>query len=401
MKRVLAIAKLNLLELFRDRTELASVIVLPLLLTWVFGTAFGASGVERPVEIPVADLDGSVYSEAIVEAIDEARAFEVKMLSEAEARALVRDEDAPVAVIVPAGIGAALEAGDMAKVETLRHPASQNAQAAVEVVEGAVSQVSANVAAARLVVDEMAPPRADAAARLAVFRDAYATAAGFWEPDPPVDVTAKAVRASEARAAESEAPANTQYSLGFAVFFVFMIAMGSASGVLEDRELGTLRRILGAPVRRAEILGGKILGIALVAAFEAAILVVFGAVVFGVPWGKDPLAIAVLLLALILAATGLGVMVSALVRTRSQLSALAPVLSTSLAMLGGCYWPIEVTSQTMQTVAKFTPTGWAMAGLKDVVARGAGLDSVMLPVAILLGFGLLSLAVGVTRLRLQ
>jgi len=216
-----------------------------------------------------------------------------------------------------------------------------------------------------------------------------------------VRVDARFVSASAQRTSEMEAPANTQYSIGFTIFFVFMTALGSAGAVLEERELGTLRRLLAAPVRKAEILGGKVLGVAAVAAFEAAILVGFGTVVFGVPWGSDPVAVAVLLLALVLAATGLGVMVSALVRTRSQMSALTPVLSTALAMLGGCYWPIEITSPVMQQVARFTPTGWAMVGMKDVVARGMGLEAVAVPVAVLLGFSAVALAVGVTRLRLE
>lgn len=113
------------------------------------------------------------------------------------------------------------------------------------------------------------------------------------------------------------------------------------------------------------------------------------------------LAIAVLLLGLVLSATGLGVMVSALVRTRSQMSALGPVLSTALAMLGGCYWPIEITSPVMQTVAKFTPTGWAMVGLKDVVARGMGIDAVLVPVAVLGAFSVVAIGVGASRLKLE
>ena len=41
------------------------------------------------------------------------------------------------------------------------------------------------------------------------------------------------------------------------------------------------------------------------------------------------------------------------VRTRGQLSAIGPIASTGLAMIGGCYWPIEVTPPFMQTLAKF------------------------------------------------
>ncbi len=398
MRRVLAIASLNLRELFRDRTELVSVIVLPLLLTWVFGTAFGSQGAERPLEIPVADQDASVYSKALVAIVADAPAFEVKPVSAAEARRLVRDGDAAVSLVIPRGFGAAIEASRTAAVETVRDPASQRAQAALEVVGGAADAVAADAVAARAVEDVLWRGQPPVLSSRPEFGRSFATAAGI---EPPVTVKAVTVQLSGSRAAELEAPANTQYSLGFTVFFVFMTALGSAGGVLEDRELGTLRRILAAPLTRIQIISGKVAGVAIVAAFEAAMLVGFGAAVFKVPWGSDPVAVGAVLLALVLAATGLGVMVSALVRTRSQMSALTPVLATGLAMLGGCYWPVEITSPAMQTIARFTPTGWAMAALKDVVARGMGLEAVIVPVVVLLGFAAVTLAVGASRLRLE
>jgi ABC-2 type transport system permease protein len=400
---MLAIARLNLLELVRDRGELVGVIVLPLMLTWVFGTAFGSQGIERALEVPVADLDGSRYSRQVVELLDATPGFDAAPTDEDEARTLVADGDSPVALVIPKGFGAAVESGEEAVLETVRAPGAQNGQAVVEVVEGAAARVAANAEAARAVMPLLAEPvpAAPMPAEQPSFEELYDLADGYWEPEPPVGVSAERVAATKERAAELEAPSNTQYSLGFTVFFVFMTALGSAGGVLEDRELGTLRRILAAPARRFEILGGKVLGVAAVSAFEAAILVGMGALVFRVPWGADPLAVGLVLLSLVLAATGLGVMVSALVRTRGQMSALGPVLSTALAMLGGCYWPLEITTPFMQQLARFTPTGWAMIGLKDVVARGGGLEAALLPSGILLAFAAVAIGVGVTRLRLE
>lgn len=396
MRRILAIASLNLKELFRDRTELVSVIVLPLLLTWVFGTAFGSQGAERALEVPVADLDKSAYSAVVVAAIQDASAYDARAFDRAEAEKLVADGKAPIAVVIPAGFGRDVEGGGATPtVLIVRDPGSQRTQGVVEVVQGATNRIATGRIAANTSRAALATSSG------ASFPELYEIADSYWAPDPPVSVRAAFVTPTSSRAAQLEAPANTQYSLGFTVFFVLMVALGSASGVLEERELGTLRRLLAAPARRAEILGGKIVGVAFVASFEAAMLVGFGAVVFGVPWGSDPVAVALLLFALVLASTGIGVMLSALVRTRSQMSAIGPVLSTALAMLGGCYWPVEITSPAMQAISKLTPTGWAMVGLKDVVARGMGVEAVLLPVAVLLGFAAVSLTIGVTRLRLE
>lgn len=402
MRRVLAIARLNLLSMFRDRGELVGVIVLPLILTWFFGMAMGNANAQRPVRVPVADLDGSAYSAIVTAELRKVDSFDVVIVTEKEARAAVEDGEVTQAVILPRGFGAAIEGSRTAVVETVTDPGSTGR--VLEVVEGAVARLAASAEAARLVGDVLpvsaevrAPGQPQGADE---FRRAFALAETFWDP-APVRVSVSEATARGAHAAELSAPSNTQYSLGFTVFFVFMVALGSAGGVLEERELGTLRRMLATPVRRSGLLAGKVLGVAAVAGFEAMLLVGVGALAFGVPWGSHPVAVGLMLLSLVFAATGLGVMTSALVRTRSQMSAIAPVLSVALAMLGGCYWPIEITSPAMQTAARFTPTGWAMSGLTDIVARGAGVGAILLPVGVLAAFAVIALTVGTLRLRLE
>jgi ABC-2 type transport system permease protein len=269
-------------------------------------------------------------------------------------------------------------------------------------VRGAAARLATDAKAAHVSADAMVVGAGGSYPSNAPdFRTLFAEADRFWTPEPPVGIDARAVQANSEHTAELSAPASTQYSLGFTVFFVLIVAFSGAGGILEERELGTLRRLLATPASRGEIVGGKVLGVASMSAFEAAILVGFGATVFHVPWGSAPLAVVAVLGSLVLASTGLGIMMSVLVRTRSQLSAIAPVMTTALAMLGGCYWPVEITPPAMQKIALLTPTGWAMFGLKNTVARGMGLESVLVPCAVLLSMAAVFFAVGLSRLRLE
>jgi ABC-2 type transport system permease protein len=142
-------------------------------------------------------------------------------------------------------------------------------------------------------------------------------------------------------------------------------------------------------------------GTVLAATAQALVLVTVGALAFGVPWGRDPAGVALLLGSYILAGTGLAVMVSALVRTRDQMSGASPLISTGLAMLGGCLWPIEVVSPTMQAIAKLTPTGWAVMGLTDVVVRNQGVQAAVTPSLVLLAFAVVTLGIGAKALRFE
>ncbi len=403
MRRILAITGLNFREMFRDRGEMVSVFVLPLLLTWVFGLAFGSGGgVGAATKIPIADEDHSAYSQYLVASLDQTGTYAPDPMSEADARARVRTGDAAVAVIIPAGFGKDVERGTTATVTTVRDPGSTTAQAIVEVVRGATAKIATNAKAAHVTGDALVlGGNGIYPANAPDFPALFDEANRFWKPDPPVGTDSSAVRANATHSAELSAPASTQYSLGFTVFFVLMLAFSGAGGLLEEREHGTLRRLLAAPASRFEIVGGKVLGVAAMSAFEAAVLVGFGVLLFHVPWGNAPLAVAAVLGSLVLASTGLAIMCSVLVRTRSQLSAVAPALTTSLAMLGGCYWPVEITPPFMQKIALVTPTGWTMTALKNVVARGLGIESVIVPCAVLLGMAAVFFAIGLARLRIE
>ena len=402
MRRILSIAGLDFQQLLRDRGQLASYIFLPLLLTWVFGLAFGGGQTSRATQIPVADKDHSAYSRFLVASLDQTGTYAPVTMAEDAARQQVRDGNAAAAVIIPAGFGREVERGTTATVTTVRDPGSSTGQTIVEVVRGSVARVATNAKAAHVSADALVAGAGGIYPTNAPdFRTLYAEADRFWSPDPPVGMDSKAVLATAEHTSELSAPASTQYSLGFTVFFVLNIAFSGAGGLLEEREHGTLRRLLATPASRVEIVGGKVLGMAAIAAVEAAVLVGFGAIFFHVPWGSAPLAVAAVLGSLVLASTGLAITCSVLVRTRSQLSAIAPVLTTAMAMLGGCYWPLEITPPFMQRVALATPTGWAMVGLKNTVARGMGLPSVAVPCAVLLGMAVVFYAIGLSRLRLE
>lgn len=72
------------------------------------------------------------------------------------------------------------------------------------------------------------------------------------------------------------------------------------------------------------------------------VLVGVGQAALGVNWGQSPAALAVLISTYMFAATGLGIMLAALVRTEAQASTLFPVVTIIPSMLGGAWWPIEI-----------------------------------------------------------
>ncbi len=386
--RIAALAWQNLLQVLRTPIEFIMMLVLPFVFTFVAGQAF--SYADAPVFVPFADGDGSLYSRQVGDLLGSEESFSVEAVSRERAEQLVADGNAVGAVIVADGFAEAVEQGD-ARIEVLVNPASDSAQALIAVVEGIAVRMSGNAAAAETL--------SAASGGSVSFADTFRAADALWRPVAPVSVEGKTVIASEVRGQSVHASGVTQGSAGFAIYFTLFVIFGGAGGILEEREQKTLSRLLVTPTTKPTILLGKVAGIVLTAVVQVLILTLGGALLFDVPWGEHLLANAVLLFAFILAATGLAVLTSTVVRNRDQFSGLTPLLATGLAMLGGCFWPLDIVSPAMRAIAKFTPTGWAMTGLLDVLARNHGPEAVWLPAGVLVGMGMLTLGLGAVLLK--
>ena len=389
MRRILALAWNNMLQMFRNPSELAAVIIMPLVFTMVFGSAF-ANVEGKPARVPFVDEDGSAYAQQVRAVLEKEPSLALEAMSRAEAEELVSGGDVPLALIIPEGFGQAVQAGD-AEVQSLMNPQSDTAFAIAAVVQGIAVRMSSDAAAANAVMAIMPGGKQ--------FPELYQIADSFWEPEPPVSVKGQTVIASDVRGESVQASGTTQSSAGMAVFFVMFVTFGGAGAILEEREQGTLRRLLVTPTAKGTLLGGKIVGIVATACLQTFILTAAGQIIFGVPWGRQWMANAVILFCYILAVTGLAVLVSTIVRSRDQFAGASPIFSTGLAMLGGCWWPLDIISPLMQGIAKATPTGWAMIGLTDVLARNHGLEAVWLPAAVLLAFAAVTLGLGIKMLK--
>lgn len=401
MKAMMHVAWLSLLKTRKEKWVLLIMMGLALLFASVFGTVFGAGGGRGLPKIPVgiADYDNTPLTGATASELASSGAYSVTKLTEDQLRRDIREGRLEVGYVFPEGFQESLGGSTPLPVQALSLSTSKLAMTVGSLVEKvvadyilseAVSSVTEETAHS-LGLDQVIDPRGVAAEALSDLKDRPVLSVAY-EP-----VVMRIVEDGGDDAGESR----SYLSMGIYLMFTMFTVIFQAGDILEERQEGTWARLLTTPVSRASILGGKNLGAYIIGLGQVAVLFLAGRFLFGVDYGPSPILVAAILMMFLLCVTGLGILLSTVVRTSVQLQALSPIVITATCMLGGCYWPLEIVSPTMRTISKFTPQAWAMGALNDVVARGAGLSSIYLPLLVLAGFTLVFFGLGVTRTKFE
>jgi ABC-2 type transport system permease protein len=188
---------------------------------------------------------------------------------------------------------------------------------------------------------------------------------------------------------------------GQMITWVFIPLIGLSAMFAMERTGGTLRRLLVTPTSKAVYIGGTVIGQVLTALLQMALLITFGVLVLQIDWGQSPLALGLVMLTSALAAASLGTMLGTIVKTEGQANGLSIMIGMVMAMMGGCWYPIELFPQAIRTAAQVLPTYWAMSGFLDIAVRGQGVSGILLESGILLGFALVFFLIGVWRFKFE
>lgn len=196
-------------------------------------------------------------------------------------------------------------------------------------------------------------------------------------------VTRSWVRASEedeerAQSIKAKAAAATQAKQnavylwvvpGFTVMFAFFLISVMARSFIIERDQGTLRRLLMAPIGSVPVLIGKTMPYYLTSVLQCTLLFLCGRVLFGMPWGEQPLYLIPVIICTSAAATSLGLLLSTVVNTDQQVSSYGTTLILVLSSVSGCFFPREFFPKAMKQISLFTPHAWSLKAFDAVLTQ--------------------------------
>lgn len=409
LRKIFDIAWLHIKTTYQDRSALIFGVLMPVIFTTVIGIGmqgFAPDGTQEDPSwaIAVVNLDEGAYGDDLIAQLETDPILQVSLVDASTAAARLASLDAAATLTLPAEMSAQLLAGEQASLAfQLNIEDVLAAQVVEQAVLAALNQFGGSLeiaATSSRVAEQMEFFALTDASQETYFAEGFAAAQSAWQENPPISVEAE----KETRREDTQIDIPVGYeqsSPGIAVMFALFFVIAGAGSILQEREYGTLQRLMVTPISKGAILAGKLLGVYITAIIQFSILVLIGQLAFGVDWGQSLAAITLMILAFTFCITSMGMLIAALVRSYAQIDALSTLIIIPLSGLGGAMWPLEIVPAFMQRIALYTPTGWAMRGFHDIITRGLGFGDVVQEAGMLALFGVVFLTIGVWRFKYE
>ena len=421
--KILDIAFKDMTHSFRSVFAVGMMVVAPLMLTGMIYAAFGGmSGGDvsmTPIIVGVVNQDQLADNSMLDAPIgDNIRSmfFDESVRSwitasdyadDASARAAVDKQEIGVAIIIPANFTDRLLSGKKdTPVLIVSDPTLSIGPAVVEdmvtmMIDGMTGGgIAIETIMERLQINGQQSDPAQLPAWIQRYSDWYREFQRnlFHHPDKAVLVVV-APSAGEGGTADPIQQMMGLTMAGQMIFFAFFTGAYSMTSILKEQEEGTLARLFTTPTERTSILTGKFLAVFMIVILQGLVLMVAGHFAFGITWG-EPAAAAIALTGQVIAATGLGVLLIAFVKSTRQEGAVLGGGLTALGMLGGLFTANmpNVMPAAMNKIALVIPQAWVLKSWK-MVLDGQSASALLIPFAVVTFMGVVMFAVGAMMFR--
>lgn len=392
MSRIWTLAAKDLLETRRDRLALLFTVIMPLAFTAFFGLMFGAGSDRLPLAL--YNADAGAPAKELVAMLQDSAVVKVETMTAEEAEKAVDDGKVTAALLIPSGFSAALTAGEPVDLTVVGVSRSSGVQAAQTEITGLAGQVAAGEGAAQAAVAAVTSGQASKQqAALLVARPLAAQSLA----DPVA-----AIKVVSAGAAAGQIPTGFVLSSpGMMINFIMFSMLTAGIALIQERRNFTLLRLMTTRLRRWELIGGKVVGMFALTFVQQIILIGAGQILFGVDYLRDPAALLLMMIALSLFASTLGLLLASVLSSEQAMVAATVLVSMAVSALSGAWFPLEIAGQTFQTVGHLLPTAWILDALRGIIVRGFDVSDVMPAFGVALAWSAVLFTVAVWRFRLS
>lgn len=400
MKTYLSICRKEMLLLIRDKAGLAMLFIMPVVLIVISSlmqeSGWGELSKDPTVPMLFVDNDRDTLGTKILNGFVQSGSFEVidsldgKPLTDSTAREAVKKGAFTIAVVVPRGATPTL-------LKTIRLAVARTLAGFGMGGAALLQDLTRRDSVIVTIYFDPAVKRTFKNAVVSSVREKYYNIQSEWVfrsfneemarqmplYHPPSESFNEVLRFREEFPSYREVeviPNSTQHNVpAWAIFAMFFIVIPLTQSLIQEREGGSLFRLLTMPVSYMTLIMGKVgvyLAVCLVQTVAMLAAGIWLLPLVGLPrlvLGNEPAAMIAMTLVVATAAVGYGMMIGTISKTHQQAAAFGSISIIILAAMGGLWVPIYLMPPFMRSVSAISPLNWAIKGYYDIFLRGGGL----------------------------
>ncbi len=358
LRRVRAIAKKEIIQVWRDPRSLMVVLLMPLMQMALLG--YGVNLDIRNVTICTFDREGSQRSEALMKTFQASSYFNI-VETERDYNGLKRAIDAgrcKMAIVVPPDFSQDLASTNSASVQAILDATDDNtANIALGYAQAVVNSFSSSVQLQRAQSAGQPAPTAPAVAQYRVWFNEDLVSRDFIMPGV------------------------------VALVLALVGAQLTSLTISREWERGTMEVLVSTPVTRMELMAGKILPYFFIGLLDAAFCLLIAVFWFETPFRGAVSTLFLTTSLFLIVVLGVGYFISASIRSQiaaSQIALVVTLLPTTL--LSGFAFPIEQMPPVVQAVTYLVPARYYFTILKGIFLKGSNLSDLAVPIAFLAAY---------------
>lgn len=396
--RILDVAFKDLFQIFRDKLALLLLVAMPIGFTLFMGFAY-QSGSEKPEadqrlslgwvnQDPAGAISGELFT-----MLSSSETIKLVELEPDEADGSVRRGEVAGALVVPQGFSEQVFT-NKAQITLITDSASATGQSLYQLLRAVITRLMSAVEIGKIGADLVGKPKEQTEVNAG-----FMAALQAWsKADSAALIKLERATGKEEQAWYGDTPYN-QASPGILVQFAIFGLTTSGQILVQERKTRTLQRMLTTSLRPWQIIAGHLLGMFGVVLVQVILLILFGQLLLGVNYAREPLGVLLISLGLGLWIAAMGLFIGTVAKDDSQVVVYSLMAMFIFSSLGGTWFPIEATSGAFAAVSRLLPASWAMTGYQNILLRGLDLSSSILPFLILLAYALGFFILAVWRFR--
>lgn len=344
MNRMWTIVRKEVIHIIRDSRTLSVVLVMPITLLLLLGYAVAVD--IKNIPTAVYDQSKTAASRRLLDRFWQTDYFEFTHYvdSDADILQLVDRGEARVGIIIPPDFSTRLTAGKSANIQVF--------------IDGSDPFVAQTALFAAETISQ------SAAVEIISHRIERSMAGGTFQI--PIDLRSRLLYNPEMKRINFMIP-----GLVGAILQVQTLIL-TALAIVREREQGTLEQLIVTPIKRWELMLGKIIPYVIVAFFNVALTLALGSLWFRVPVKGDTLLLLALSLIFLLSSLGLGILISTVSKTQMQAIHLTTFVMLPAFILSGFIVPRENMPWLAYYAGFFLPITYFLVILRGIVLKGIG-----------------------------